>query len=165
MGLGGWLDDRKDDLIRSVAFGWLKRRIDALRKGGSPMLRLLDGNKRLVLVLGFIISGFVALLTGQDVSQWLDLILRAIGWQDADIIGAAKETATVIVPMIWAIWAGAHGLWKMWKQHRAGATASEIGSPAGVVKAAVKDGSLRALDANPVILEIDGAVVSARPVV
>jgi uncharacterized membrane protein len=29
----------------------------------------------LLVVLGFIVSSFVALLTGNDVSQWLDLIL------------------------------------------------------------------------------------------
>lgn len=128
------------------------------------MLKLLDGNKRLILVLGFIVSGFVALITGQDVSQWLDLGLRAVGWRDSTLIAEAQEMATQIVPLLFAIWAAAHALWKMWAQHKAGATAAELGSPAGVVKAAAKDGSLRALDVNAAVLEIAGAVVLAKPV-
>jgi len=109
------------------------------------MLKLLDGNKRLILVLGFIASGLVALATGHDVTQWIDLGLRAFGWQDAALIEFAKGIATQAVPLLWAIWASSHALLKMWRQHKAGATLTEINSPAGYVKQAVADGTISKL--------------------
>jgi len=114
--------------------------VDKARKGGSAVLRFLDGQKRLIVVLGFIISGFVALLTGQDVSQWLDLGLRAFGWTDAEVIEGAKGLATQIVPLIFAIWASGHALWKMWRQHKAGASLAELGSTTAAVKQARSEG-------------------------
>jgi hypothetical protein len=108
------------------------------------MLRLLDGNKRLLVVLGFIIAGFVQLLTGQDVGQWIGLFLRAFGWTDPALIDTAKAVAGKVAPMLFAIWAAAHSLWKMYRQWKAGASLSELNSTAGVVKAAIADGSLKA---------------------
>ena len=115
------------------------------------MLKLLDGNKRLIVVLGFIISGFVAVLTGQDVSQWLDLGLRTFGWMDPGVIAVAKEMATQIVPLLFAIWAALHALWKMWQQHRAGATPTELLSSTGYVKEALDAGRISLGEHGPVI--------------
>lgn len=152
-------------LQRWLALRWLKSQVDAARKGGSHVLKLIDGNKRTIVTLGFVLSGFVALLTGSDVSQWIELMLRAFGWSDAGVIAGAKELATQIVPMLFAIWAAAGGLWKMWKQHKAGATAKEINSPAGVLKAAVADGSLVVVPSpvvgKPAVLELDSKPVVA----
>lgn len=124
------------------------------------MLKLLDGNKRLLVVLGFTISSFVALLTGQDVSQWLDLALRAMGWTDPTTINDAKMLATEIAPLLFAVWAAVHALWKMWEQHKAGATVAQINSPIGVVKAAIADDMLKVQSASPVTL-----VMAAEPLV
>jgi hypothetical protein len=143
-----------DRIVRALALRWLRGRVDAARKRGSSVLRFLDGQKRLIVVLGFIVSGFVALLTGQDVGQWLDLLLRALGWQDAAIIADAKELATQIVPLLFAIWAAAHALWGMWKQHKAGARASELGSPVGVIRAAVADGTVKVVAPEPMVLRL-----------
>lgn len=129
-----------DKAVRGLALRWLKGKIGKARKGGSAVLRFLDGQKRLIVVLGFIVSGFVALLTGQDVSQWLDLGLRAFGWSDADIIANAKGLATQIVPLLFAIWASVHALVKMWKQHKAGASVAELGSTTAAVKQARAEG-------------------------
>ena len=129
-----------DKAVRSLALRWLKGKVDKARKGGSTVLKALDGQKRLIVVLGFIVSGFVALLTGQDVSQWLDLGLRAFGWTDAEYLAGAKGLATQIVPLLFAIWASAHALWKMWKQHKAGASVAELGSTTAAVKEARAEG-------------------------
>jgi hypothetical protein len=129
------------------------------------MLKLIDGNKRTIVTLGFVVSGFIALLTGQDVGQWLDLALRALGWSDAVVIANAKEIAVQIVPLLFALWAAVSGLLKMWKQSKAGATAKEINSPMGVIKAAVADGSLQVVqptEAKRATLELEGAPVVAK---
>jgi len=141
-----------DRAARALALRWLKGKVDGARKGGSAAMKLIDGNKRLIVVLAFIVSGFVALLTGNDVSQWIDLILRAMGWTDAALINDAKGLATQIVPMLFAIWAAVSALIKMWQQRKAGATLAEINSPTGVVKAAIADGTLRSN--VPVVLSI-----------
>jgi len=157
-----------DKALRSLGTRWLRGKVDGARKGGSAVLKLMDGNKRLLVVLGFIVSGFVALVTGQDVSAWLDVILRATGWTNPEMIEGAKGLATQIVPMLFAIWAAAHGLWKMWKQHKAGATASELSSPIGVVKAALADGTLTVSARNPVVLKMTDAApteAKAAPIV
>ena len=129
-----------DKVVRGLALRWARGKVDKARKGGSAVLRFLDGQKRLIVVLGFIVSGFVALLTGQDVSQWLDLGLRAFGWTDSEVIEGAKGLATQIVPLLFAIWASAHALWKMWAQHKAGASLAELGSTTAAVKQARAEG-------------------------
>jgi hypothetical protein len=134
-----------DKAVRKLAARWLKRKVDAARQGGSSMLKLLDGNKRLIMVLGFIAAGLVALATGRDVTQWIDLGLRAFGWQDVALIELAKGIATKAVPLLWSIWASSHALLRMWRQHKAGATFTEINSPAGYVKQAVADGTIKKL--------------------
>jgi len=141
-----------DRALRSLGTRWLRGKVDNARKGGSAVLKLMDGNKRLLVVLGFIVSGLVALVTGQDVSAWLDVILRATGWTNPEMIEGAKGLATQIVPMLFAIWAAAHALWKMRAQWKAGATASELNGPVGVVKAAVADGTLASATKTPVVL-------------
>ena len=134
-----------DKAMRKLALRLVKSKVDKARQGGSSVLKLLDGNKRLILVLGFIVSGLVALATGHDVTQWIDLGLRAFGWQDAGLIEFAKGVATQAVPLLWAVWAAAHALLKMWRQYKAGATLTELNSPAGVVKQAIADGTIKKL--------------------
>ena len=154
-----------DKLAQKLALRWLKGKVDKARKGGSTVLKALDGQKRLIVVLGFVVSGFVALLTGQDVSQWLDLGLRATGYTDAEMIGGAKSLATQIVPLLFAIWAAAHALWKLYGERKAGATVAELGTTAGAVKAAVADGSLVVANntiQDPAVLELKGTPVVAK---
>ena len=154
-----------DKAVRALAFRWVKGKVDGARKGGSDVLKALDGQKRLIVVLGFIASGLVALLTGQDVSQWLDFGLRATGYTDAEMIAGAKDLATQIVPLVFAIWAAGHGLWKLYKERKAGATVAEMGSTAGAVKAAVADGSLVVANnslEDPAVLELAGTPVVGR---
>lgn len=145
-----------------------QRMVDSWRREGpmGKVLALLDGQKRLVVTLGFIISGLVAMLTGQDVGQWLDLALRAIGWTDAGLIESARAFATQLVPMLFALWAAIHALWKLWKERKAGATAVEMGSTGGAVKAAVASGDL-VVTSNPTgtptaVLELKGEPVVAK---
>lgn len=117
---------------------WLRGKTDALRKAGD--MRFLDGKKSVIVTVCFVVSGFVALLTGQDVGQWIDMLLRAVGWSDPATIDAAKETATGLVPLLFAVWAAVSALSKWWKQYQAGAKPLELGTPVGVVKAALSAG-------------------------
>ena len=154
-----------DRAVRGLALRWLKGKVDKARKEGSNVLKALDGQKRLIVVLGFVLSGLVALFTGQDVSQWLDLGLRATGYTDAGMIAGAKELATQVVPLLFAIWAAAHALWKLYGERKAGATVAELGTTAGAVKAAVADGSLVVANntiEDPAVLELKGAPVVAK---
>jgi hypothetical protein len=158
----------KDKAVRWLAMRWLAGEIKAWRKDSGVMGKiatLLDGNKRTIVTIGFVLSGLVAMLTGQDVGGWLDIALRALGWSDAGVIASAKEVATQLVPLLFAIWAAVGGLLKMWKQWKAGATPVEINSPAGVIKAAVADGSLQVVqptEAKRATLELEGAPVVAK---
>ena len=162
----------KDRIVKALALRWARGKVGEDRKKGGGVMAMLDGNKRLLVVLAFIVSGFVALLTGHDVSQWVGIVLGVFGWNDPGMVKAAQDTATQVVPMLFAIWAAASSLWKMYLQHKAGATLVELNSPTGVVKAAVADGTLRTLDATPTALAIASApkpealsvVVVAQPV-
>ena len=56
------------------------------------------------------------------------------------MIEGAKGLATQIVPLLFAIWASGHALWKMWRQHKAGASLAELGSTTAAVKQARSEG-------------------------
>lgn len=129
-----------DKAVRALAFRWLKGKVDNARNGGSAVLKALDGQKRLIVTLGFIVSGLVALATGQDLSQWLDLGLRALGWSQPDIVDGGRAIATKAAPLLFAAWAALHALWKFWKEHRAGATLKELGTTTAAVKQARAEG-------------------------
>ncbi len=123
-----------------IALGRIKAKVDRARKAGSEMMKALDGQKRLIVVLGFIVSALVSLTTGQDVGQWLDMGLRAMGWTSAEDIAAAKAFALQIAPLILSLWAAACGIIKLIKQRKAGATFKEMGSVEGYAKLAIAEG-------------------------
>jgi hypothetical protein len=130
----------KDKLVQAVILRVARGKVDGMRKSGSKALAALDGKKSVIVTVCFVLSGAAAMLTGQDLSHWLDLLLRAFGWTDPEIIDGAKATATEIVPLLLAAWAAGHALVKWYKQRKAGATVAEMGSPVGVVKAALSAG-------------------------
>jgi len=106
----------------------------------------LSGKKQTIITVGVVVASAVGLFTGQDVSQWLDLALRALGLTDPDTIAEIKAIATQLAPLLAGMLAAGHGLWKMRQQKKAGATVAELGSPAGVIKAALSAGEI--VDAN-----------------
>jgi hypothetical protein len=156
-----------DKAVRAFALRWLKGRVDSARKGDSGMgkvLKVLDGWRLLIGVTILFLVGVWDAYHNGHAGNLVGSVLSVLGWlpgaQDgftaSGITGAAGSAVALI---------GFFGrLWKANQQLRAGATLSEVNSPAGVVKAAAKDGSLRALDVNPAVLEIAGAVVLAKPV-
>jgi hypothetical protein len=102
--------------IRKVALRWLESSVKNWRKNGGPMgkaLRLADG--------------------------WKSFI---VGWADVELIERAKLLATVVVPLLFALWAGFSRVKKAVQQFRAGANPSELLSAEGYVKQAVADGTL-----------------------
>jgi hypothetical protein len=154
-----------DKLAKKLAARWLKGKIDKARKDGSNVLKFLDGQKRTIVTLLFVVSGFVAMLTGQDVSQWIDLILRSTGYTNYDMIENSKVLATQIVPLAFAIWASIHAAIKFIRERQAGATLPELGTVAGAVKAAVAKGDLVVTNntvEDPAVLELEGKPVVAK---
>ena len=129
------------------------------------MIKLLNGNKRLLFCLAFVVSGMVHMFTGYDASELVEAGLKGTGVEDAGDIEASQKLATSIVPMLFAIWAGGSGLLKVYRQYKAGASVSELGKPVGVVKAAIADGSLESLTRNPTALKLEGVTMLAPPIV
>lgn len=154
-----------DGIVKWVGLRWLGRKVSSLRKGGSVMMKLLDGNKRLILVLGFVITSLYSLATGDDVRPLVESVLKGIGWTDGDTIANASGVATLIAPLVWAIWASVSALWKMWKQHKAGASVTQLNSPEGIVKLAVAEGVVKSASLKPVVLNIMDKTRAVEPVV
>ena len=126
-----------DKMVQWFALRWIKEKAGASRKEGGIM-KFLDGWKSLILVLGFVAAGLYGLATGSDVTMLVKGVFGAIGW-DAASIKVGTELATVIVPLLWAIWAAGSKLYKVYKQVKAGASPSELLSDEGHVKALLKD--------------------------
>jgi hypothetical protein len=129
-----------DRLAQKVALHWLKGKADKARKEGSDVTKILDGNKRLVVCVVFVLAGVLKMLTGYDVSQVLGMLLPAVGWSDRETMDYAVQVVTFFVPLLVAAIAAGHGIWKGWKQVRAGATLTEVNSLPGYVKQAQAEG-------------------------
>ncbi len=130
-----------------LAMKWLRGKL--ARAKGRIVLKFLDGNKRLIFVLVFLASGLLKLATGQDIDHLLGGLFQLVGWNDPASTGYASQFATVFAPLIFALWAAAHALWKAWKQWKAGATLTEVNSTAGIVKLAAAEGTLSELFPPP----------------
>ena len=138
-----------------VSAWFLGRKLDAARKGGSTLLKLLDGNKRLLMVLGFVIGG----VFGWG-PEWVGLAFRTARWDDTTMIEWAKTLAAQITPVV----LGLMTLWatyrKMRAQRAAGATLMELNKPIGIIKAAIADDQVKVQGDRPVTL-----VVASEPLV
>lgn len=131
-----------DKLAQKLALRWLKGKVETARKEGSGLMKALDGWKSLIVVVGFIGASLVALVTGQDVGALLTPLFQAIGWGAAEDISRAKTFATIVAPLLLAVWAAGSRLWKAVKQYRAGASPGELLSTEGYVKQARAEGKL-----------------------
>jgi hypothetical protein len=129
-----------DRLAQKLALRWLKGKVGKARQEGSHVLKAVDGWKSLIVVLGFIASSVYALASGQDVGALIQVLLGAMGWVDGDMIARAKAFATVVAPLLLAIWAAGSRLSKAMKQYRAGAKVGELLSTEGYVKQARAEG-------------------------
>lgn len=134
----------KDKVVRALALRWLRGKADKSRRDGG-MVKSLDGWKSLILVLGFIASTLYALATGHDVSALVRGVFGALGWSGEGLESAAT-IATVVAPLLWAIWAAGSRLAKVYRQLKAGAKPGELLSTQGYVKAAIdRDGVAKTL--------------------
>ena len=131
-----------DKLAQKLALRWLKSKADKARKEGSEMLKLLDGWKSVIVMLGFIAASVSALVTGQDLGALLTPAFQALGWGAPDDVARAKALSTVVAPMLLAMWAAGGQLLKALKQYRAGAKPTEILSTPGYVKRAQVEAGL-----------------------
>ena len=140
--------------------------INELKNGARRAMKAIKGNERLLFALGCIASGLTAALTGHDLSVVLEILARLLGITDPAILEESRKTGGQIVGLLLAIGAAWPGINTRIKQHKAGATLAEIGSPAGVVKAAVADGTLvvaqAPTEAGRAALEMEGAPVVAK---
>lgn len=129
-----------DKLAQKLALRWVRGKVDKFRKEGSTVTKLLDGNKRLIVCVVFVLAGVLKMLTGYDVSQVLGMMLPAVGWSDRETMDYAVQVATFFVPLLVAAIAAGHGMWKGWRQIKAGATLTEVNSLPGYVKQARAEG-------------------------
>ena len=129
-----------DKAVQKLALRWLKRKADRARKEGNGIMKALDGWKSLIVVLGFIGSSVYALASGQDIGVLVGALLSSMGWADATLIDRAKTLATVIAPLVLALWAAGSRIGKAVKQYRAGAKPGELLSIEGYVKQAQAEG-------------------------
>ena len=131
-----------DKLAQKLALRLLKGKVDKARKEGNGLMKAIDGWKSVIVVLGFIVASLVALVTGQDVGMLLTPVFQAMGWAQPEDLSTAKMFATVVAPLLLAIWAASSRLLKAWKQYRAGAKPSELLATEGYVKQARAEGLL-----------------------
>jgi hypothetical protein len=126
----------KDKVVRALALRWVRGKVERARKEGNAVMKLLDGNKRLIFVLVWLVGAVVQLFTGHDFSQIIGLVGGAIGWADPATLKLAQEAATFWAPLIFGLIAAGHATWKGWTQWKAGARVLEINSLEGYVKLA-----------------------------
>lgn len=126
-----------DSLTRKVALTLLRRKIDGMRKDGSKVLKILDGWKNRIVVIGYTVAIIAAVLMGQDYRQLADGLLKALGYSGTP---ADWQVATVIATHMLALWGVIDTVIKAVRQRRAGATWTEIFSTPGFAKQAIKDG-------------------------
>lgn len=125
-------------------------------------MRVLDGWKSFVVVIGVIVSNGVFLATGYDMRDLVLNLFLALHWSSPALIEFAQRWGLVVVPLVFALIAAYSRLKKAHAQSKAGATAGELLGPAGYVKAALQDGSLKVIGPDPVKLVIaDGPVVTS----
>jgi hypothetical protein len=134
-----------DKAAKKLALRWLKRKVDGARKEGSGVMRAADGWKSLIVVIGFIGATVVSLYTGQPIGDLLGGVLNALGWSDPDTVAKAKGLATVVAPLLLAIWAASSKLLKAVRQYGAGARGSELLSDEGHVKLVADERGLQGL--------------------
>lgn len=126
-------------IAKKLGLSWLGRQAKTARQKGSPMFKLLDGKKSLIVALGVLVSGLAQLATGHELRPMLEALLKAVGWEDQLATGLAAF-AGLIVPTLWAAWAALDKIVKAWRQYRAGATPAETLTDVGHVKLAIAEG-------------------------
>jgi hypothetical protein len=131
-----------DKVVQKLVLRWLRGKAERLRKEGSAVMKILDGNKRLLFVLAFVAVQLLSLVTGTDYSGMVDSVIKSTGLADPDVAGWARGIAVFLAPLLLAAWAALHALWKGYKQIKAGATLTEVNSLEGYVKQARAEGKL-----------------------
>jgi len=114
------------------------------------MLKLLDGWKTWLSAVVWTLTLFFALIAGQDLTPIAQGIAKAMRWDTPT--GEALVFYGLIANSLFALWGIMAKVVKARAQRRAGATLSELGSPIGVVKAALADGTLAVASSVPATL-------------
>ena len=114
------------------------------------MLKLLDGWKTWLSAVVWTLTLFFALIAGQDLTPIAQGIAKAMRWETP--AGEALVFYGMIANSLFALWGIVAKVLKARAQRRAGATFSELGSPIGVVKAALADGTLAVASTLPATL-------------
>ena len=131
-----------DKIAQKLALRWLRGKAETFRKEGSTVTKILDGNKRLLFVLAYIVVQLLSLATGTDYSGMVDAVIKSVGLADPAVADWARSIAVFLAPLLLAAWAAIHALWKGYKQVKAGATLTEVNSLAGYVKLARAEGKV-----------------------
>lgn len=140
-----------DKLARKFALRWLSGRIARLRKDGSSVgkiLKALDGWKLVIAFVALVgVKAWDAASNGHA-GDLVGILLAMLGWAPPEwTAAAAGEAAASLLGLVAII----HKVVKAQRQARAGATASELLSGPGYVKAAIAEGEVLATDAGPAL--------------
>lgn len=152
----------KDRLVRWAIIRWVSGKLEKWKDGGGAVWNFMDGRKGLWISIGVMIASVIFLMTGVDVSQWLELGLKSAGMSDPAMIEEAKKLATAWAPLIAAAIAATHTWIKNRRQRKAGATMAEAGSLVGQAKLAIAEGVIQTLGDRSLL--VDGKAVVAKEV-
>lgn len=138
----------KDRIVRALALRWLRGKLGKWKDGGSDVWKFMNGQKGKWFCILYLVAWVVNYLTGTDITAWLDMGIKAAGMSDVLLIEVAKQFAASWGAPVAAFVIAAHGLYKQYKQRKAGATLGEVGSLVGQVKAAMVSGQITLPDAE-----------------
>ena len=129
MGLGAI----KDSLVRRFALGWLKGRVNEVRKGKEgtmkKLLQALDGWKLLIgVVIVFGVKVYDS-FKGTHYGDFTASVLAVFGWDSPDATSFATEAAGPALVLVGVI----AKLWKAQAQIRAGSSVAGALSSEGFV--------------------------------
>lgn len=95
-------------LQERVAAWWLRRKADSARKGKEgvvvqKLLAVLDGYKRVIVILAFVGNAVLELATGHSYAHVLNLLFGALGWGDLAGAGVSAASVAAAATVMWAV--------------------------------------------------------------
>jgi hypothetical protein len=149
--------------LEALALRALRQKLTRMRERGSAVTKLLDGNKSWLSGLIYVLGLIFAVMTGHDIMPLVNAGLDATG------LGAPGVRETVLLAICAhaavSVWGVVSGAIKRFKQVKAGATLTEVGSAEGYIKAEVAAiaEALRKLQARDEIVSSGIAARSMLP--
>lgn len=111
-------------------------------------MNFLSGKKGLIVILMTAVALLVKLITGEDLTQWVHIIVNALGWGQ-ELSNPAIGMVADLVVAAFTTWTAVKTLMKFYREKRAGASMLEAGTPIGAVKLAIANGVIPPVEIVP----------------